>query len=248
MNTNNKAIISLSGGLDSTCLLLKLLSRGYEVKAYGFDYGQKHTVELKKVKENIKFLQSLGYPVTHQVIDLRDAFSDSASSLHQGGEDIPEGHYNDLSMKSTVVENRNIIFSAIIYGKALAWAKKTGEHVDIFLGIHAGDGHSVYKDCTPESRMAAELTFKISNWDSDKVNYVAPFENVYKADVLTEGLDAMENMEFSTDNINFVLSNTHSCYNPDERGRSCGKCGTCVERLEAFAKNSIKDPIEYQQL
>ena len=240
-----KAVISLSGGLDSTCLLLELLSQGYEVRAYGFDYGQKHSIELEKVKKNIKLLQDLGYRVTHQIINLRDCFSDSASSLHQGGEAIPEGHYNDVSMKSTVVENRNIIFSAIIYGKALAWAKSSKDHVDIFLGIHAGDGHSVYKDSTPESRMAAELTFKISNWDSEMVDYVAPFEKVYKADVLRAGLEAMNVLGMSQDTQNLILANTHSCYNPDSEGRSCGKCGTCVERLEAFEQNGLKDPAEY---
>lgn len=240
-----KAVISLSGGLDSTCLLLKLLSEGYEVRAYGFDYGQKHSIELKKVKRNIEFLQNLGYKVTHQIINLRDCFSDSASSLHEGGSKIPEGDYRDETMKSTVVENRNVIFSAIIYGKALGWANKTGEHVDIFLGIHAGDGHSVYRDCTPESRMAAELTFKISNWNSEMVDYRAPFVNVFKADVLKAGLEAMKKLGFSQEIQREILATTHSCYNPDSEGRACGKCGTCRERLEAFEKNGLKDPAEY---
>ena len=136
---SKKAVISLSGGLDSTCLLLKLLADGYDVRAYSFDYGQKHEVELKKVKKNIKFLKSKGLPLTHQIINLRDVFSDSASSLHKGGEDIPHGMYDQDNMKSTVVENRNIIFSAIIYGKALAWANQTSSNVVITQGLHAGD-------------------------------------------------------------------------------------------------------------
>ena len=78
----NKAVISLSGGLDSTMLLMYLLEQGVEVRAYSFYYGQKHRIELKKVKKNIKFLQEKGYPVTHQIINLEDCFSDSASSLH----------------------------------------------------------------------------------------------------------------------------------------------------------------------
>ena len=78
----NKAVISLSGGLDSTMLLMYLLEQGVEVRAYSFYYGQKHSIELKKVKKNIKFLQEKGYPVTHQIINLEDCFSDSASSLH----------------------------------------------------------------------------------------------------------------------------------------------------------------------
>lgn len=239
----NKAVISVSGGLDSTMLLMKLLSEGKEVKAYSFDYGQKHDIELNKIKKNIKILQDLNYPVTHQVINLRDCFSDSASSLHKNGEDIPKGDYSFENQSSTVVENRNIIFSAIIYGKALSWAKKTNSDVEITLGIHAGD-HSVYPDTTQESFEAAKHCFEISNWDSDKVTYIAPFVNLQKHEVLKAGLDAMSNMfgEYWRDEI---LKNTHSCYDPDEFGRSCGTCGTCKERLEAFEKCGVKDLIEY---
>ena len=243
-----KAVISLSGGLDSTCLLLKLLAEGYEVRAYSFKYGQKHSVELTKVTQNVRNLQLIGdFPVTHQIINLEDVFSESASSLHQGGEAIPHGHYADENMKSTVVENRNVIFSAIIYGKALAWANKTGENVNIFLGIHAGDGHGVYKDCTPESRMACDLAFKISNWNSERVSYIAPYENVFKQDVLQSGIEAMKALQFDEERIQYILKNTHSCYDPDSEGRACGKCGTCVERLEAFRILGMKDPAEYQQ-
>ena len=239
-----KAVISLSGGLDSTCLLLELLSQGYEVRAYGFDYGQKHSIELEKVKKNVKFLQDLGYKVTHQIINLRDCFSDSASSLHQGGEAIPEGDYRDETMKSTVVENRNVIFSAIIYGKALGWANKTQDNVLISLGIHGGD-HAIYPDCRPESQEMAKELFRISNWGSERVDYEAPFVNISKSEVLKRGLEAMSKLGFSEKDRDYVLGNTHSCYNPDSEGRSCGKCGTCVERLEAFAKNGLKDPAEY---
>lgn len=238
-----KAVISLSGGLDSTCLLLKLLSEGYEVRAYGFNYGQKHVIELEKVKKNIKLLQELGFPVTHQVIDLRDAFSDSASSLHEGGDKIPEGDYRDETMKSTVVENRNVIFSAIIYGKALGWANKTGDNVLISLGLHAGD-HAIYPDCRPESQEMAKELFRISNWGSEKVDYEAPFINVDKAEVLRQGLKALDKMGIRN-KAKRIFENTHSCYAPDAQGRACGKCGTCVERLEAFEKNGIKDPVEY---
>lgn len=135
-----KAVISLSGGMDSTCLLMHLLANGYdEIRAFSFNYGQKHDIELKKVQNNIKFLQEKGFAVSHQIIDVRDCFSDSASSLHKGGDAIPEGHYADENMKSTVIENRNIIFSSIIYGKALGWANKTQDNVVITLGLHAGD-------------------------------------------------------------------------------------------------------------
>ena len=239
-----KAVISLSGGLDSTCLLLELLAQGYEVRAYGFDYGQKHSIELEKVKRNIEFLQNLGYKVTHQIINLRDCFSDSASSLHEGGSKIPEGDYRDETMKSTVVENRNVIFSAIIYGKALSWANKTQDNVLISLGLHAGD-HAIYPDCRPESQEMARELFRISNWGSERVDYDAPFININKGEVLHRGLIAMNVMMLSKEQQMYILGNTHSCYAPDEKGRSCGKCGTCVERLEAFEQNNLKDPAEY---
>lgn len=241
-----KAVISLSGGLDSTMLLMTLLSEGYEVRAYAFDYGQKHTIELEKLQKNIKFLQEEKHlPVTLQIINLRDCFSDSASSLYSGNdENIPQGHYEEESMKSTVVENRNVIFSSIIYGKALGWANKTQEDVVITLGIHAGD-HTIYPDTTPESQEAAKHLFKISNWGSGRVDYIAPFAHVSKSQVLEMGVEAMGEMNFFDTEIDYVLSNTHSCYSPDSEGRSCGKCGTCVERLEAFANCCLIDPIEY---
>lgn len=242
-----KAVISLSGGLDSTCLLMHLLANGYdEIRAYSFNYGQKHEIELKKVQNNIKFLQEKGFNVSHQIIDVRDCFSDSASSLHKGGDAIPEGHYASENMKSTVVENRNVIFSSIIYGKALGWANKTQDDVKITLGVHSGD-HSIYPDCRPESVNMARELFKISNWGSERVDYISPFVNIDKGQVLKSGIDAMKTLGFSTTEIEGVLANTHTCYNPNDKGESCGKCGSCTERLEAFAANGIKDPIAYQK-
>lgn len=245
MENCNKVCISLSGGLDSTMLLMHYLARGFEVRSYSFDYGQKHDIELKKVKDNIKFLQEKGLPVSHQVINLRDAFSDSASSLYGvNNEKIPEGDYRDENMKSTVVENRNVIFSSIIYGKALGWANKTQSNVLISLGIHAGD-HTIYPDTTPESQSMARELFRISNWGSERVDYEAPFVNLHKDELLTTGVGAMRLMGFQDSDIETVLTNTHSCYTPDSEGRSCGKCGTCVERLEAFEKAHMMDPIPY---
>jgi 7-cyano-7-deazaguanine synthase len=240
----NQAVISASGGLDSTMVLMKQLSEGKEVKVYAFDYGQKHTVELNKLATNINYLRNMGYIIGFQVINLRDCFSDSASSLHESGGEIPKGDYDVENQMSTVVENRNIIFSSIIYGKALAWAKKSGEHVDIALGIHAGD-HSVYPDTTQASFEAASYCFKISNWNSDMVEYIAPFVNCNKNEVLAEGIKAMISMGFTEEDMDEILKNTHSCYDPDDKGRSCGVCGTCKERLEAFKSNNLVDPILY---
>jgi 7-cyano-7-deazaguanine synthase len=226
-----KAILSLSGGLDSTCLLMYLLAHDYEVKAYSFQYGQKHQVELEKVKRNIEFLQGRRFKLSHQIIDLRDCFSDSNSSLHVGGEPIPEGHYASENMKSTVIENRNVIFSAIIYGKALSWANKTESNVDVFLGLHSGD-HCCYPDTSEESRIACEHAFKVSNWGSERVGYEAPFNHMDKGGVLAEGLRAMTILGFNDYEINLVLGNTHTCYNPDPEGRSCGRCGSCIEESQ----------------
>lgn len=140
MSNCKKAVISLSGGLDSTCLALELLSQGKEVRAYSFYYGQKHKVELQKVKRNVKFLQDKGLPITHQVINLEDVFSGNTSSLVAStGKDIPHGHYADDNMKSTVVPLRNVIFSSIVYSKAINWAVESGENVEITLGLHSGD-------------------------------------------------------------------------------------------------------------
>lgn len=238
-----KAVISLSGGLDSTCLALYLLNEGYEVKAYAFDYGQKHLIELDNVRKNIEFLKSYKLPISLQVINLRDVFSDSNSSL-KGVGDIPKEGYNNENIKSTVVENRNIIFSSIIYGKALSWANKDKENVKISLGIHAGD-HSVYPDTTEESFQAAAHTFKISNIGSERVEYIAPFVNCDKAEVLNLGISSMKELGFNNENILTILKNTHSCYDPNEEGKSCGKCATCIERIEAFKSNGYTDPIDY---
>lgn len=244
-NSTNKVVISMSGGLDSTMLAMYWLAQGYEVKGYAFDYGQKHDIELVKLKRCVKFLQKKELPISLQVINLRDCFSDSASSLHKKGDAIPKGHYEDSNMKSTVVENRNIIFSSIVYGKALAWSKKTDSDVVISLGIHAGD-HTIYPDTTRESFEAAANTFKISNWGSERVDYVAPFVDKEKYEVLGTGIESMKQLGFKKRDINTVLKNTHSCYDPDGLGQSCGVCGTCTERIEAFEKVGWEDPILYQ--
>lgn len=239
----NKAIISMSGGLDSTCLAMYLLNQGYEVYAYAFNYGQKHKIELKKLKKNIKIFQRiLNLPIKLQIINLIEVFSDSNSSLKNVGE-IPKENYNNTNIYSTVVENRNIIFSSIIYGKALGIANKNNEYVKISLGMHAGD-HAVYPDTTKESFNAAANLFKISNLGSEKVEYIAPFIDKNKSEVLKIGLESMKNLKINKNLIRQILRNTHSCYDPVHY-KSCGKCATCQERLQAFKDNNIKDPASY---
>jgi len=240
---DKQAVISFSGGMDSTCLMMHLLSKGYKVNAYSFDYGQAHAVELRLAKKNIKYLQSLGLPVEYQIINLRDVFSGDTSTLVRH-EKSPEGDYREESMKSTVVANRNVIFSSVIFAKALSLAKTIGQNVLISLGVHAGD-HAIYPDCKEESVNMARELYRISNWDSELVEYDAPFVNINKSGVLSKGLEAMKNLGMTKSQINKVLKNTMSCYNATPDGKACGKCGTCTERIEAFRDNGIKDPIQY---
>lgn len=256
------AIVSYSGGMDSTCLVMDLLAKGYQVYAYSFDYGQAHNVELIRASENVQYIQQLGLPVHHQIINLRDVFSGDTSTLVQH-KHSPEGDYSEESMKCTVVNNRNVIFSSVIFAKALSLAKRNldnykmaagicgaqGDYrqeasVVIALGVHAGD-HSIYPDCTEESVNMARELFRISNWDSDLVSYHTPFVNFTKAEVLNIGCSSMRELGLTEPEIDHILANTISCYNATPDGKSCGKCGTCTERLEAFEANGMKDPALY---
>lgn len=240
-----KAVLAISGGMDSTSLLLHLLREGYEIRCYSFDYGQRHVLELQRLQKNIDYLQYLyKLPVTWSIIDLKSVFSDSISSLlPQSGTEVPEGHYEDETMKKTVIENRNGIFSSIIYGKALSWSNQTGDDVIISLGIHAGD-HHIYKDCRPESRDAFALAFKISNDNSEKIDYYTPYLGIDKFGILQ---DCGKSCDLLNLNFNIILLNTNTCYNPNSKNKACGKCGSCQERLEAFQKLGIVDPVMYQK-
>ncbi len=149
------AVLSLSGGMDSSTLLLHLLSEGYEVTALSFDYGQKHRVELERATELVKYINNnlnedwnnwKYEPVTHQIIELNGLSQLLNSSLVEGGSDVPEGHYAAENMKETVVPNRNKIFSSIIQAVALSIADKNDAECSIAMGIHAGD-HAIYPDC-----------------------------------------------------------------------------------------------------
>lgn len=239
-NKPDPVILSFSGGLDSTSLLMKYLSEGHPVLAVSFKYGQNHVLELERAKKNIKYLQKWGYDISHQIVDLTSAFALSSSALHGGI--IPKGEsYNESNMKDTVVENRNVIFSSIIYGMALSVAKKRNSMAIIAQGVHAGD-HDIYPDCRSESIEMAKELYRISNWGSERIDFEAPFVHLSKGEVLKVGLDSMEKLGFKKSQIKKILSNTWSCYSPDEHGKPCGQCGTCKERAEAFATNDMIDP------
>lgn len=236
-------VLSLSGGMDSTSLLIHLLANDYEVIALSFDYNQKHKVELQRASQNTRFLSSCGFPVKHRVIDLKSVFEGSQSALTNSDIQVPEGHYEQSSMVSTVVENRNAIFSSIIFGQALSLSKKVNSNVDICLAIHAGD-HAIYPDCRQEFRDAIEHAFKIGNWDSEKVNYYTPYLNENKTTILQ---DCLKNCEKLGLDFDMIMRNTNTSYNPDSEGRASGKSGADIERIEAFLNIGRKDPVEYQQ-
>ena len=141
-----QAVLSLSGGMDSSTLLLYLLANKYEVTALSFDYGQKHKVELIRAKELVEYLNSKGQNIKHQIIKIDGLGKLLNSTLVEGGADVPEGHYAEENMKDTVVPNRNKIFSSIIQAVALSIAEKNNTECHIAMGIHAGD-HSIYPDC-----------------------------------------------------------------------------------------------------
>ena len=119
-----RAVMALSGGMDSTALLCRLLADGYEVSCISYDYGQKHVVELERAKANIAYLSGNGISVEHRIVDLSGVMGIFHSALTNDEIDVPEGHYEEEQMKATVVPNRNAIFSSILYGYALSTATK----------------------------------------------------------------------------------------------------------------------------
>jgi len=238
---NKQAVISLSGGMDSSTVLLNLLAHDYKVTAVSFDYGQKHDVELERASELIKYLDKAGYPVKYQRITLQGLVSLLDSNLVKGGDDVPEGHYEEDNMKDTVVPNRNKMFSSIIQAVALSIAQQEGCEVKIAMGIHAGD-HAIYPDCRQEFRDADYEAFKQGNWDADKVTYYTPYLDGDKYDILLDGESACKILDLDFDE---VYKRTNTSYKPDAEGRSDYKSASSVERIEAFLKLGRKDPVEY---
>jgi len=237
------AVISLSGGMDSTSLLLNLLKNNYEVYALSFNYGQRHNIELERLQNNIDYLKEQNYKVEYNTIDVSILGKLYNSSL-TGQSEIPEGHYNDENMKSTVVPNRNAIFSSMIFGYALSLSTKNNNcGVDISMGVHNGD-FSTYPDCRPEFHEELLKVFKLGNWDAENVNYYLPYINIFKKNILEDAIDSCKILKLEFDTI---FKNTNTCYNPNKQGESCGKCGSCTERLESFQELNIIDPVTYSK-
>ena len=236
-----RAVMALSGGMDSTGLLIHLLSKGYKVSCISYEYGQKHNIELERAKANIEYLSQNGYMVEHQIADLSSAMELFHSALTSEEIEIPEGHYEEEQMKATVVPNRNAIFSSILYGYALSVALREGTDVIIALGVHSGD-HAIYPDCRPEFYDAIGNAFAVGNWDSEKVSFHLPYIDGDKETILRDALISCQKLDLDFDT---VFANTSTSYNPDSQGRSSGTSGADVERILAFHAIGRKDPVEY---
>ena len=264
-----QAVLSLSGGMDSSSLLLHLLANGYEVTALGFDYGQKHKVELERATSLVQYVNEQncgcgGKPiygnVTFQIIKLDGLSQLLNSSLVTGGSDVPEGHYEQDNMKETVVPNRNKIFSSLIQAVALSLATKDlgdgqleKRDVAIAMGIHAGD-HAIYPDCRQEFRDVDFEAFKTGNWDSELVYHYTPYLELNKFDILEDGQRSCDILRLD---FNEVYRRTNTSYKPMlhtvrinddisyEGWFSDYKSAASVERIEAFIKLGHPDPVEY---
>lgn len=235
------AVMALSGGMDSTSLLLNLLAREMNVTCLSFDYGQKHNVELERASSLIEYLRSHSIKVEHQIIDLRSATALFSSDLLTTGGEVPKGHYEEESMKATVVPNRNAVFASLLYGTALSISTEHRSDAVVALGVHSGD-HAIYPDCRPEFYRALEHAFAIGNWGSERISFELPYLEEDKIGILTDAMNSVNILGLDFDE---VFRRTITSYDPDELGRSNGETGSDVERILAFHAIGRIDPIEY---
>ena len=255
-NKGKHVVVSLSGGMDSSTLLLKALDEYETVTALSFDYGQKHRVELQRAQSLIDYLNDncdendcyKGCKINYKQIKLDGLVDLLDSALVEGGDEVPEGHYEQDNMKATVVPNRNKIFASITQAVALSVANKTGERTDIALGIHAGD-HAIYPDCRQEFRDADDAAFREGNWGADMVSYWTPYLEGDKFTILQDGEVLCEKLGIDFDE---VYKRTMTSYKPIHIHSNEGdnwyadyKSASSVERIEAFIKLDRPDPSQY---
>jgi 7-cyano-7-deazaguanine synthase len=229
-DTVQKAVVLVSGGLDSATTLAIARDKGFELYALTFMYGQRHKREIEAAK---KVAESLGV-VEHRCIDIGlgrfggSALTDSDIAVPKDRTDL----FDSIQIPETYVPARNTIFLSY----ALAWVEVLGAF-DIFIGVNATD-YSGYPDCRPEFISAfekmANLATAASVRGKEKYRIVTPIINMTKARIILTGTK-----------LGVDYSLTHSCYDPDEKGRSCGRCDSCRLRLKGFAEAGLEDPIEY---
>lgn len=225
-----KAVILVSGGLDSTTILAIADSEGYELNAISFDYGQRHRFELEAAKKVCAANSVKRHIIVP--IDMR-AFGGSALTDDIA---VPKDRSDDemsAAIPITYVPARNTVFLSL----ALGWAEVIGAH-DLFLGVNAVD-YSGYPDCRPEFIAAferlANLATKAGVEGTGRFHVHAPLIELTKAEIIRRGLSL---------GVNYGL--THSCYDPDANGVSCGRCDSCRLRLKGFAEAGAVDPIPYR--
>ncbi|MGW5051352.1 7-cyano-7-deazaguanine synthase QueC [Actinokineospora sp. NPDC004072] len=226
------AIVLLSGGLDSTTVLAIARDRGFTPYALSFRYGQRHSVELAAAERVARALGAADHKIAD--IDLRifggsALTSDASVPKHDSVDDI-----DAKTIPTTYVPARNTIFLSF----ALAYAEVVGA-TDIFTGVTAVD-YSGYPDCRPEYMSAyeamANLATRAGVEGTARLKLQSPLIAMTKADIIREGL-----------RLGVDYSLTSSCYDPDDQGRACGRCDTCLLRLKGFAEAGVTDPIEYQR-
>jgi len=227
---NKKAVVLLSGGLDSATTLAIARDQGFECYTLTFRYGQRHRKEVENAK---RVAQSMGV-IEHRIVDI-DLTAFGGSALTDPSIDIPKDRAeleDQAQIPSTYVPARNTIFLSY----ALAWAEVL-EAFDIFIGVNAMD-YSGYPDCRSEFIQAyqvmANLATAAAVKGKGKYEIHTPIIKMTKAQIVHEGTK-----------LGVDYSLTHSCYDPDEAGRSCGRCDSCRLRLKGFAQAGIDDPIEY---
>lgn len=213
------SVIIVSGGLDSITLLYDKAET--IALAVSFDYGQNHGA--KELPFAAHHCRKLGIP--HITIPLSFMHRYFKSSLLDGAEAIPEGHYAEENMKSTVVPFRNGIMLAIATGIAESHGLKR-----VYIANHGGD-HTIYPDCRPDFIQAMDVAATAGTFVNVRIE--APYTNITKADIVRRGTA-----------LGVDYSKTWSCYKGSDV--HCGKCGTCVERKEAFLEAGVKDPTEYE--
>ncbi len=211
-----------SGGMDSFTLVNELHETGFLHSCLLFDYGQRHAKELEYAK---RVCHELGVPA--HVVNMRTIAGIAMTrSALTGDTPVPEGHYAADNMKLTVVPNRNMIMLSV----AIAYA--VSNNLDrVACGVHAGD-HTIYPDCRPEFIDLMNQVAKIANWQP--VQVCAPYLNETKVEIIARGKA-----------LGLDYAKSWTCYKGLDK--ACGVCGSCQERLEGFAANGIKDPLEYMQ-
>lgn len=216
-----KTLVVCSGGLDSVTLAYKVASEGALTSLLSFDYGQRHRKELDFAAHCAKKLKT-----PHIIIDLNHVGAHLTGSSLTDDIDVPDGHYTEDNMKITVVPNRNAIMMTIAFGLAVSQGADS-----VAMAIHNGD-HSIYADCRPDFIAAFAKMQKIALDGLADIETYTPFIYLTKTEIVKEG-----------QKLNVPFANTWSCYKGKDQ--HCGRCGTCVERLEAFHLSGIEDPTEY---